>query len=491
MRERPLAHCCNLTRPTIAGLLVILALAIAHLATPGAQGQPLRTGITDPEANAIGSQTVPNRIRKAGARFTRLTVLWRFVAPRNEPASWNPASPADPNYNWTETDQEIKQAVRAGLSPLVQVYGAPSWAQRCRLESSTGAPCDPDPAAMARFAKAIASRYNGDFGGLPRIRYWEPQNEPNLSLFFNPQFRNGKPVSPDLYREILNRFSVAVKSVHADNLVATAGFAPLKRPGTVAPLDFVRRLLCMKGRRKPRPTRRGCEGGVRFDILATNPYTTGGPTHEALGRDDVSLGDLPELHRLLRAAERAGQIQTKLRRVPFWVTEFSWDSRPPDPGGLSQRIHARWTSEAMYRAWSAGVSAFFWFQIRDDSRDGLPHDQTVQSGLYLRGDTLAGDKPKRALQAFRFPFVALRRNGGVFVWGRTPNSRGGAVTVQRWANGRWRGVATLRAAGTGIFRRVLTAIPEGGGLLRASYRGEDSVPFSLRYVEDFYQPPFG
>ena len=29
------------------------------------------------------------------------------------------------------------------------------------------------------------------------------------------------------------------------------------------------------------------------------------------------------------------------------------------------------------------------------------------------------------------------------------------------------------------------------GLVRASYRGRHSLPFSLRYVGDFYAPPFG
>jgi hypothetical protein len=225
-----------------------------------------------------------------------------------------------------------------------------------------------------------------------------------------------------------------------------------------------------------------------------NPYTTGGPTHEASGRDDVALGDLPEMRRLLRAAERAGHIRSDLRRVRFWVVEFSWDSKPPDPGGLGWRIHARWTAEALYRAWLAGVSHFFWLPLRDRRvPEGVPPHRIEQGGLYLRGSTLARDRPKRALRAFRFPFVAFRARRGVRVWGRTPTSGRGKVRVEVRRRGRWRRVATLRANRDGIFRKLVpTGYGRGKrGFVRGRYRKRESVPFSLRPVRDFYAPPFG
>jgi hypothetical protein len=474
-------------------LAATIACAVATLAATPAEGRPLVTGIADPQANALGDQTTFDRIGEAGAGFVRLTILWHEVAPKSEPLIWIPTSPADLNYDWSSADREVEMATRAGLEPLFQVYGAPSWAQRCATVTDFGAPCDPDPAALADFAEAAARRYSGSFLGLPRVRYWEPQNEPNLQVFFNPQFRNGRPVSPSLYRTLLNRFSDAVKSVDSSNLVVTAGFGPLERPGSIGPLDFVRRMLCMRGRRNPRPAGNGCEGGVRFDVLATNPFTTGAPTREGPKPDDVSLGDLPEMRRLLRAAERAGRIDTELPRVPFWVTELSWDSKPPDPGGLREGLHARWAAEAIYRSWLAGVEMFMWYELRDNAREGSPHDQTVQSGLYLRGETVAADRPKLALQAFRFPFVAFRRQGGIYVWGRTATSTSGRVVLEGRTAAGWRQIGTARARGDGIFAKLL-----GGGfgkrrqgLVRARHRGVTARPFSLKPVRDFYHPPFG
>jgi hypothetical protein len=479
-----------------AGAIALLAATAAALAGPGsrpAAARPLATGITDPLATYEAQPLAFQRMRAAGARFVRLTIGWTEVAPRTKPGQWNPEDPNDPHYWWPSADREVTGAVAAGLTPVIAVTDAPSWAQSCN--SSQGYPgsvCGLDVAAYAEFAKAIARHYSGSTPGLPEVRYWQPQNEPNLPLFFNPQFAaDGRPTSPEEYRAVLSAFSAAVKAVNRSSLVVSAGLAPLERPGGLGPLDFARRLLCMRGRRHPRPAPVGCAGGVPLDIFAINPYTTGGPTHRAQGADDVSLGDLPKLTRLLRAADRAHHIRGAFRNTPLWITEFSWDSRPPDPGGLRQRLLARWISEALYRAWRAGVKAFFWFGLRDEARDGRPPNQTAESGLYTRGATLEADQPKPSLEAFRFPFVALSRRHGFFVWGRTPNSEPGWVSVQVHGHGRWRTIARLRAAGGGIFESTLHRRYSRHGSVRAVYGEERSLAFSLRYVEDFYQPPFG
>ncbi len=180
----------------------------------------------------------------------------------------------------------------------------------------------------------------------------------------------------------------------------------------------------MENRNKP-VRKPGCSARAKFDIWANNPYTTGGPTHESAGVDDVSLGDLPKMARLLKAARKAGKIVTDLKSVPYWVTEFSWDSKGPDPGGVPMKRHARWTAEAMYRAWNAGVSRFFWLSLRDWPRPGgLPYSETIESGLYFRANKIENDRPKRTLAAFRFPQVAFAKPSrrAVLVWGRTPDS---------------------------------------------------------------------
>jgi len=471
-------------------MLIGGALLATVVQSASADARPLTTGITFVGDN---DPLAYQQAKTTGAQMVRVIVRWANVAPRNEPRIWQPDDPADPNYDWAPIDLEVIHASEAGLIPVVMVHGAPSWAQKCQ-PALPGSICDPDPTALAAFATATARRYSGYFGGLPRVRYWQGLNEPNLSLYFNPQFEGGKPVSPGLYRTLINAFYFAIKSVSRSNLVLAAGLGPIAVPHwTVGPMRFARELLCMQGRRNPQPLHGTCDGGVHFDIFDIHPYTTGGPTHKG-HIDDVELGDLAKLQELLKAADRAGRIKGRFRHTPLWMTEFSWDSKPPDPGGLPVPILTRWTAEALYRAWDAGVSNFFWLSLRDNPPNPkLPFSETIEAGLFFRGATIAEDQPKRNMYAFRFPFVAYSRKSGFFFWGRTPTSAPGRVAIQVQEHGQWRNASVARADANGIFTGVVqtTYGRNEHGMVRARYRGEEAVPFSLQPVRDFHQPPFG
>ena len=471
--------------------LLLAGLAALLWSAPSAQAAPraLHTGVSYVYDNDAAAFT---NAKRAGAQLVQTPLRWDLVAPSAQPASWNPEDPADPNYDWEFIDLWVSRAVAAGLTPVLLVRGAPLWAQRC--QGKPDVPCDPDPGALAAFATAAARRYGGSFGRLPRVVYWQGLNEPNLSLYFKPQFKGGKPISPELYRTLINRFYAAIKAVHPSNRVLAAGLGPIAVPKlTVGPMRFTRQLLCMKGRKHPRRTKGNCDGGVHFDIFDIHPYTTGSPSHQG-GADDVELGDLKKLKRLLAAADRAGRIKGAYRHTPLWITEFSWDSKPPDPGGLPMKIESRWVAEALFRSWQAGIEYFFWYSLRDPKREpGVPLNQTAQSGLYFRGPSVARDRPKKFLYAFRFPFVAYPRKNGLHFWGRTPNSRGGKVVIQVLKGKHWRKALVTHANKAGIFRAVASTAygRNKRGAARAVYHGQSAVPFSMRPVPDFPQPPFG
>ncbi|HEX6666441.1 MAG TPA: hypothetical protein VF081_07590 [Solirubrobacterales bacterium] len=476
--------------PLLFGALVLTGAGHPAAASAG----PLYTGVTNVGSN---EQLAFDRTRAAGATFVRLPLTWADVAPKAQPASWNAEDPADPNYSWKDVDIEVVRAAQAGLIPVLQVDGAPRWAQRCQTPSALpDAICDPDPAALGAFATAAARRYSGKFGGLPRVQYWQGLNEPNLSLFFFPQFdTESHALSPGLYRKLINSFYAGVKAVSSANLVLAAGLGPIAvKSWTIGPMRFARSLLCMAGARKPHPIKGDCEGGVHFDIFAIQPYTTGGPTHEG-GINDVELGDLPKLQALLRAADRAHRIKGHFRHTPLWITEFSWDSQPPDPGGLPMDILTHWTAEALYTVWRDGIDHFFWYSLRDSlHQPGSSYADSLESGLYLRGGPdVEQDQPKEVLYAFRFPFVSFPRQKGLFFWGRTPTSTPGKVSIQVLDGNRWRNVSVSRADKNGIF--VGTAPSHYGrdrtGYVRAFYRGQSSLPFSMKPVPDFRHPPFG
>lgn len=477
----------------LALLVAVSALWATALSAPRAEARALVTGVT----NLYSTQPLSfQRTKETGSQLVRIQLYWGGVAPRTQPEAWNPADQADPAYNWGEPDDAVRHALAAGLTPILQVDGAPEWAQRCSTPPSlAGAICDPDPSALRSFAQAAAERYSGRVAGIPAVKYFQALNEPNLSLFFLPQFEtDGKLVSPDLYRNLMNAFYAGVKTAEPNALVMLAGLGPIAVPKyTIGPIAFTKALLCMTGsNKKPKPLPGDCGGGVNFDIFAVQPYSTGGPRHEG-GPNDVQIGDLPKLQTLIKAADKANRINSVYKRTPLWITEFSWDSNPPDPGGLPMRIETRWVAEALHTAWSAGVQNFFWFSLRDDAHNpSEPYSQSLESGLYFRGASLEQDAPKPFLKSFRFPFVAYPGPKFEF-WGRTPTSRPGSVKIQLKVNGTWKTARTVRADKDGIFRgKIATKYGrDKKGTARAIFGKQKTANFAMKPVPDFYHPPFG
>ena len=435
-------------------LAAVLALLLGA-APVDARG--LMTGITDPldsafaERDGLGSYHVAH---VAGARVVRVPVVWAHVAGA-APAS--ASDPDDPEYRWLLVDDRIKRILANGLQPIVSVTGTPRWARQEGRERT------PNAGDLAAFMQAIARRYDGR-AGRPRVRYFQVWNEPNLTSFMEPD--------PGAYRAMLRASDPAVHAVRRSNVVVAGGLGPFGGRYGMAPKVFMRRLFA---RRAP------------FDVWSMHPYTSGAPAHEAYRSDDVSLGDLPEVRRMLDRAKRAGRI----RSTRFWVTEFSWDTKPPDPGGVPAKEHARWVSEALFRMWRSGVDTVVWFQLRDNPSDGFAWGQTFQSGLYYRTTPLyADERPKPAVRAFRFPFVALPAGSGrVRVWGRTPQSEPNPVVIEQRAGGRWRTVMRVRARRSGIFTRLVRQ--RSGATYRARADGDRSAAFVARRTRDRRVNPFG
>jgi hypothetical protein len=484
----------------VAGILLVIFNVNPASAASIRPAKSVKTGVSTFQLMTPGDTDIAaDRVAEAGGSYLLAWARWDLIAPRVEPRVWNPSDPSDTNYNWESVDNWVAGIAASGLAPIVQVYGSPVWANRCSPSKGAfvigGAPCNPDPNKMAEFLKAAAHRYSGTFSGLPKVKFWQVQNEPNLQLFFNPQFgKNGQAVSPRIYRKLLASSYKALKSVNPSNVVLAAGLAPNGVAGAVAPLSFARKLLCMNKRNRPIPAPNACKGGVKLDALDMHPYTSGGPTHKAVGTDNVQMGNLPELSRLLKAADEAGHIVGgRKKTTPLWITEMSWDSNPPDPGGVPMKILTRWTAEAVYRSWKAGVSVFLWYSLHDHQRGSGGWSASDQSGLYFRGETLALDTPKPSLKAFRFPFVSYSLKKGASFWGRNPTSDPGKVVIQLKKGSAWRRLAVAKANSNGLFRGFVKSrlASEKRGVVRAIFRGDKSPTFSLKPVKDFYQRPFG
>jgi cellulase (glycosyl hydrolase family 5) len=455
-------------RTRLLGLLAALALLCA-LALPSAAtaARGLTTGFSDGD-EFQGTDTSQrnlwlNRTVDAGAGIVRLGVEWPGIAP-TQPA--DPTNPGSATYDFSSVDGAVTDAAAHGLKVLLSINHAPAWAEGPgRPASAAQATWQPNVAALADFAQAVASRYSGNFMGLPAVQAIEIWDEPNSGDWLTPQFTGKTFTGAAHYRDMLNASYNSIKSVNPRVQVVVGGTDPYGDPpggpypasgARSRPVQFWQQVLCVKPvkakkkkkGKKPAPTKYvrapGCSGPVNFDIFAHHPIdnTGGGPLRSGPSRFDASTPDLGRVVSVLRGAEKAGT--TSPGKHPVWVTEFWWDSKPPNPVGAKLATQARWIEQSMYLFWKAGASVAINFQI-DDAPDRPTVHAGFQSGIYF-----IDGRPKPSLTAFRFPFVTDRVNRQkLLAWGKAPES--GKLLIQRQQGSRWITVRKLQVGKGSVF----------------------------------------
>ena len=440
---------------------------------------PLRTALVDPFQS--WSPTAFAMTRKAGAQYVRLLVYWSSIAPADPAVDFDAADPTSPGYSWGSLDATVEAAETAGLTPFLDIVSTPSWAYAKRPHGVNAG--TPKTAALGQFAQALATHYDGG-DGLPTVNDFEVWNEPNLSTDLGP-------VKASSYRAMVNAVAASVHTVDPENLVIAGGLDPFGHKknkhqswNSVAPLVFMRSLLCLSRGAHPHAT---CHDTIHFDVWSHHPYTFGGAFGTAELPDDVELGNLAQMRSLLRAGVNDHHV-VSTGSVPFWVTEFSWDTKPPRRGAAPMALAARWTAESLWQAWRSGVSLFTWFGLEDQ-----PGSSPYKSGLYFHASSLDQAQPKPVLTAFRFPFVAYLGRSSVSVWGRDATSDKETATIQlrHGKSGSWRTVGYIVANANGIFQAKLKMKAKKTDWLRAIAPGSGkSLAFSLTRPHNPHIGPF-
>jgi hypothetical protein len=471
------AHSQALVR---AGLVAALVAVWLVLGCGSSQAQPFQLGLEDvgfgASASSIHQRDAYGALRATDASVMRTGVDWAQIAPDGPapPSGFHAADPNDPHYRWSNLDAIVRAGAAHHQQILVDIWNAPSWAKGPGTPGSEvfeGA-WNPSLADYTAFLHALAVRYSGRFDGLPRIRYWEPWDEPNLPYWFPVP----NPVTE--YRALLDRAYSVLKAVNRDNEVVFGGLAPVKpNPESYPPMDFAADVLCLErigSQFRPAPS---CRQRPKFDIFGFHSYTLGAtPTAHAAIPGDVFVGDMGEVHNLVQELDRL----QRGANYPIWVTEFDWFTNPPNPYlGDPPAMAARYVAYALYEMWRSGVSLVSW----DGITDPPPSSPEAGSGLYL----LSGE-PKLDLRAFAFPVVASVTGERGYVWGRAPVSRRVRVVVQREVRGRWAAIARVLTGTRGIFSISFRA--RGNGLYRARVLGGPvSLPYDSAPIPPSYTHP--
>jgi hypothetical protein len=475
---------------SLMALAVVPAAAQARTAPP-APPHTMETVIQDDalllHRPASAVRRTAQRMASLGADRVRLTASWSALAPatgsRRKPRFDAADSRAYPDEPFGRLDRAVKEVRRAGMDVMIDLaFFTPRWAARSASRADRRHSWRPSAHEFALFARAVTERYSGHFTDpadrdhdLPAVRLWTTWNEPNHPTFLRPQWervRPGapwRPASPHIYRRMHEAAYDQIKAVSPDNKVLIGGLASEAEPGRgarrgIGPLRFTRELACVNAKLRPLH-RLECRHfrPLRADGFADHPYSRyTKPDARDLTQDRVQIGELDRLTDLLAQLFARHRLA---RPLPIYITEYGYETNPPDPRGHTPEDAARYLGQATYLAWvHPEVKMFAQFLLQDIGPDTSKPAGTAarwadyQTGLYNHD----GSAKNAVLQGFRLPFFAetVQDAAGAthtVVFGQVrPGSGPQNVVIQRRLGLRWIMDASLKLLTNGALAPART-----------------------------------
>lgn len=365
----------------VVTFLSACALGVGAEQAHGASG--VQFGIQDDAWLEFGPGTISQRAAKLdrlGLDVVRVTLNWHL------------AEPSEDDYNWSRADRLLGALRARGLRPVVTLWGTPGWANGGA--SPNVAPLRGED--FQRFAQAAAERYG-------YVTSWIMWNEPNKPTWL-------KPASARTYvQKILNPGYRGIKTANRRARVAGGVTGPRAGRGGISPVDFIRFMD---------------RAGARLDAYAHHPYPVFPGDTPFVGGCSCKTLTMASLERLI------GFVNQAFPQARIWLTEYAYQTNPPDRFGVSHADQARFVGEAARRVYLAPkVDMLIHYIYRDEPELGR-----WQSGL----ETVDGIA-KPALHATMLPLAQVSRRGGqTTVWGQVrPGDGRQRYVLQQWVGGRW------------------------------------------------------
>ncbi len=499
------------------------AAALAVAAAPAA-ALPESTFQADRElvqsGGGVAAATL-DELHGFGVDRIRVLALWKRLAPAADatrrPSGFDATDPAAyPAAAFAPYDALVRGATARGIGLNFNVsVPAPRWATARTSNRFLADTWKPSAREFGRFVEALGRRYSGRYvppgesSPLPRVRYWSLANEPNLPQWLAPQSVGGRPYAPRAYRAQADAAYAALgRTGHGRDTILIPDLAPKgsDRAGAsliIKPLRFIRALYCVDTRYRPlrgraasaigcpsRPSasafRRAHPVLFRFTGWSHHPYSQqSAPTVRQRDPNVVTLADLPRLQSALRRVLGAYRVS---RRVDLYLTEYGYQTRPPDPFAFATPARqAAYINEAEWIAQrNPRVRTMSQYLLSDDGpRTGVPASlrwSSFQSGLeYPDGAR------KPAYDAYRLPIhlpaTGVRRGGRLLVWGfLRAGARGGAdetaaVEFRAAGSSTWSTLATATTRNRIVAPRI--TFPRSG-VVRLAWNGLHSRQVGLR-----------
>ncbi len=518
----------NLSRVAAAFLTSTAVLATAGPASASTTQESVLQD--DPQLLGVRPYQLEQRIfflKAIGVDRLRVSVFWGNIAPRSRSQS-RPRFPspgprfpqAYPAGAWDPYDNLATIAKKYDLKLLFTLTGpAPAWATpgAQRREGLFR----PDANDFRNFASAVGLRYSGNFTvrdratgqfrRLPRVDSWSIWNEPNFPSWLLPIWLHNRPktardmvaAAPHHYRKLLDAAWAGLRnSGHGRDLILIGETAPrgAKKPSqlgnSMAPAEFARELYCVKSNFRPytgdEARERNCPAtaGARRAFRRSHPglFNATGYAHHAYSldrrawrtppwrhpiKDNVPIGNLG---RLTRTLDRAGFTWGSQRRMGIWITEYGYQTTPPDPvAGVPPERQGPLTAWGEYMAYSnPRVASIAQFLFVDDKpqlqygEDDPRRWQTWQSGLFAQDA-----RPKPFLRDYLFPLHVAAdgltaRVFGAYRPGATGTPISARVEYSR-GDGQWFLLRSLQVTNPRGYLNTTVTVP-GAGLVRILWR---------------------
>ncbi len=311
------------------------AVAIPVVLTGAIDEASTTLGVADSTLYTLSDADIDatlDHLKDMGVNNIRIAVPWVYMQPQN-----------NENYDWSKMDYVVHAASERGLNIVGVISGTPTWA---------GFPLNghSDPADYARFAGAVAARYN-DTSTIGAIDDYEIWNEPNGALFYNP-------VSGAAYTKMLQAAYPAIKANNPNAVVIAGVLGAVKTISglSVAPQSFLKQMY-----------EAGAEG--YFDALSYHPYHYTLPFSLGTGVANSPLEQVKAMRALMDAN---GDADLKI-----WATEYGLPTNYP----ITQTQQAAFIHDFVV-AWQnvEGAGPMFIYTARDSYTGGFDDEQNF--GLF-------------------------------------------------------------------------------------------------------------
>jgi len=334
------------TPPFVAFLALLAFVALASNPVRALGGRPDQKAIWGP-VTVAGKSEFPV-YHALGVGIFEMDLNWADIAPA-QPR--NPTDPSDPAYRWpADVSYAIAQAAHFHMRVMLQVIGAPSWANGGRAWNYPPTPVS----AFAQFVSAAARRY-------PAVHLWMIWGEPDrtanfaLDVHVRAQARRLSPSearAPHVYAQILDASYAALKGVSERNLVIggdtyTWGDIPVRL--------WIENLRLPNGR------------PPRIDLYGHNPFGYRDP-NLANPPSPGGAFDFSDLGRLSRLVDR--YLAPPGHVIKLFLSEWTIPTSPLDDEFnfyVTPAVQARWIRDAWRIVRSSPfIYALGWIHLEDD-----------------------------------------------------------------------------------------------------------------------------